>query len=243
MTRRRFVLLALLGAAFAAAVWQFLGGPLPLALKRTHPVMARAYPQAIAASETGPGLLVALGWLDATERRESTRAALAELATTAASEETVDLGLGPGDAEPELPGRSEDGPATMPREAAALAATTDGLLLLVHVPRPGDFALPARQRGWLGPRLLEVAASAESLTVAVAETGPPATVRVTLALAFADGAAAEAALRRLTEVQGDVGQLGLAAQPGYERIVRRTRLVVIRLEVGAALARAKLRAR
>lgn len=241
MRPRRLALSLAISGLLALGAWTLWERALPLGLERPHPVMARAYPSAIADSRAGPGLLVALGWLDDPARRDATRGQLADIAVSGA--ERVDLGLGPADSAPELPGAGGGGSVTLPPEAAALAATTDGLLLLLHVPKPGDFALPARQRGWIGPRVEEIAAKAESVTVAVAETGTPPTLRVTLAIAYPDGAAAEAALRRLTEAQGDFGQLGFAAQPGYERIVRRTRLVVIRLDVDAGLARSKLRPR
>lgn len=241
MKPRRLALSLAVSGLLALGAWKLWDRALPTTLERGHPVMARAYPAAIAESRTGPGLLVALGWLDDPGRRDATRERLAAIAASGA--ERVDLGLGPADAAPELPGGGGDGSVVLPPEAAALAATTDGLLLLLHVPKPGDFALPARQRGWVGPLVEEVAAAADSVTVAVAETGTPPLLRVTLALAYPDGAAAEAALRRLTDAQGDFGQLGFAAQPGYERIVRRTRLVVIRLDVDAGLARSKLRPR
>lgn len=241
MNRRRLALYLGVSGLLGLGAWSLWQRPLPLDLQRAHPVMARAYPAAIAQSRSGPGLLTALGWLDDAARRAATRERLAELA--ASGQERLDLGFGPGDAGPELPGTSGEGAVTLPPEAAALAATTDGLLLLLHVPKPSDFALPARQRGWIGPTVEAVAGNAESVSVAVAETGTPPTLRVTLAFAYPDGAAAEAALRRLTEAQGDFGQLGFVAQPGYERIVRRTRLVVIRLDVDAGLARSKLRPR
>ena len=243
MTRRRISLLAAFTLLVGGALWIYGGGALLLNLDQAHPVMVRAFPKALAKSETGPGLLVALSTLDEPERRKATRATLADYFSQQVLAETLDLGFGPKDTAPEFTSSSSGQTVALPKEAAALAATTENLLLLLHVTRPGDFALPARQRGWIGPRLEEVALTASHLTVAVAESGVPARLRVTLALAYPDGADAERALRRLTEVQGDVGQLGFAAQPGYERIVRQTRLVVIRLDVEAALARSKLPAR
>lgn len=240
MTRRRVSLLLAFSLLIVGAFWIYGQQALALKLERIHPVMVRAFPSAIAKSETGPGLLVALSALDAPERRPATRATLADFFKGEPPVETLDLGFGPQDTAPEWATSVTGRTVALPREAAALAATTEHLLLLLHVTRPSDFALPARQRGWIGPRLEEVALTASHLTVTVAESGVPARLRVTLALAYPEGADAERALRRLTEVQGDVGQLGFAAQPGYERIVRQTRLVVIRLDVEAALARTKL---
>lgn len=242
MLRRRLILLsalALLGLGLSWSLWQ---QEVTLALARPHPVALRAFPDRIAASATGPGLLAACGWMDEPGRAASTRATLAKLAQ-AATPGPLDLGLGPGDTQPELPGAAQPGQVSLPLHASALLGTADAPLLLVHAFQPAVFADASRRRGWLGPLAAEIAGSARSASVLVTESAAPAVLRVTLAMEFADGAEAERALHRLTDAQGDFGQLGFAAQPGYERIVRRTKLVVVRLEVDASLARSKLRPR
>jgi hypothetical protein len=241
MHRRRLALTAALTTLGLGLAWLLGSDRTVLELERAHPVVLRAYPERLAASATGPGLLAACGWMDEPGRAGATRATLGNLAGTGRA--WTDLGFGPGDLAPELPGMASEGKVTLPLHASALLATAERPLLLLHAFEPGILAETSRRRGWLGPLAAEVAASAMSATVLARESASPPVLQVTLALEFADGAAAEAALRRLTEAQGDLGQLGFAAQPGYERIVRRTKLVVIRLDVDAGLARAKLRAR
>lgn len=241
MLRRRLTLLAALTALGLGLAWFLWQEATLLALDRTHPIAVRAFPARIATSATGPGLLAACGWMDDPTRAGATRGALGRLATP--GRESVDVGFGPGDPAPELTGAGSSGTLALPAHASTLLSTAREPLLLIHAFEPAAFAEAARRRGWLGPLAAEIAASARSVSALVTESTAPPTLHVTLAMEFADGASAEAALRRLTDAQGDFGQLGFAAQPGYERIVRRTRLVVVRLEVDAALARSKLHPR
>lgn len=242
MLRRRLTLLAALTALGLGLAWFLWQEATLLALDRTHPVVVRAFPDRIATSATGPGLLAACGWMDDPARAVATRGALGRLA--APGRESVDVGFGPGDPAPELTGAgTATGTLALPAHASALLSTAREPLLLLHAFEPAAFSDAARRRGWLGPLAAEIAASARSVSALVTESTAPPTLHVTLAMEFADGASAEAALRRLTDAQGDFGQLGFAAQPGYERIVRRTKLVVVRLEVDASLARSKLRPR
>jgi len=240
--RRRLILLSALAAVTLGLGWTLWQRSVTLRLQHPHPVVVRAFPDRIARSVTGPGLLAACGWLDDSTRAAATRAALAKLASPG-QDGPVDLGFGPDDASPELPGSASPGSVTLPLQASALLGSAAEPLLLLHAFEPGVFAETSRRRGWLGPLAAEIAGSANAVTALVTESASPAVLKVTLALEFADGESAERALRRLTDAQGDFGQLGFAAQPGYERIVRRTRLVVIRLDVDANLARSKLRAR
>lgn len=242
MLRRRLILLAALLATALAVGWTFWQSAAVLALARPHPVAVRAFPERIAASVAGPGVLAACGWMDDAGRAAATRATLSGLGENGAPG-PVDLGFGPGDPAPELPGAASPGTVELPLHASALLGTADQPLLLLHAFQPAVFAETARRRGWLGPLAAEIAASAISVTALVTEGSAPPLLQVTLAMEFPDGAAAERALRRLTEAQGDFGQLGFAAQPGYERVVRRTKLVVVRLDVDARLARSKLRTR
>jgi len=240
--RRRLILMSALAAVALGLGWTLWGRSVTLGLRQPHPVVVRAFPDRLARSLTGPGLLAACGWLDDATRATATRASLARLAAPG-QDGPVDLGFGPGDASPELPGTASPGSVTLPLQASALLGSADQPLLLLHAFEPRVFAETSRRRGWLGPLAAEVAASANAVTVLATESVSPPLLQVTLALEFADGTSAERALKRLTDAQGDFGQLGFAAQPGYERIVRRTRLVVIRLDVDANLARSKLRAR
>lgn len=242
MLRRRLILFSALTALGLALGWSLWQREVTLALERTHPVVIRAFPARIETSVSGRGVLAACGWLDEPTRASTTRALLATLSSKG-GEGPLDLGFGLGDTSPELPGESAAGKVTLPLTAATLLSTASNPLLLLHASSVGDFAETARRRGWLGPLVAEVAGSARSLSVLATESAAPATLQVTLALEFNDGESAERALKRLTDAQGDFGQLGFAAQPGYERIVRRTKLVVIRLDVDAALARSKLRTR
>lgn len=242
MLRRRLILLSALLAVAAGLALAFWQSNAVLSLARAHPVVIRAYPARLAASASGPGLLSACGWMDESARSAETRGRLSAIAEEG-REGPVDLGLGPGDPSPELPGAAEAGTVELPAHASALLATADQPLLLAHASDPRAFAEAARRRGWLGPLVAEVAAGARSVSVLATETAAPPTLRITVAMEFSDGAEAESALRRLTDAQGDLTRLGLVAQPGYERIVRRTRLVVIRLEVEASLARSRLRTR
>lgn len=242
MLRRRLILLSALSAVTLGLGWTLWQRSVTLRLGHPHPVVVRAFPDRIARSVTGPGLLAACGWLDDSTRAAATRAALAKLASPG-QDGPADLGFGPDDASPELPGTASPGAVTLPLQASALLGSADQPLLLLHAFEPRVFAETSRRRGWLGPLAAEIAGSANAVTALVTESAAPALLQVTLALEFADGQSAERALRRLTDAQGDFGQLGFAAQPGYERIVRRTKLVVIRLDVDAALARSKLRGR
>jgi len=240
--RRRLILLAALLATALGVGWTLWQSAAILGLARPHPVVVRAFPERLAASAAGPGVLAACGWMDESDRAAETRATLARLAEGGAPG-PVDLGFGPGDSAPELPGSAQPGAVELPLHASALLGAADQPLLLLHAFRPAAFAETARRRGWLGPLAAEIAASAVSVSALVTEGASPPVLQVTLAMEFADGAEAERALRRLTDARGDFGQLGFAAQPSYERVVRRTKLVVVRLDVDARLARSKLRAR
>jgi hypothetical protein len=240
--RRRLILLSALVAIALGLGWSLWQQSVTLRLQHPHPVVVRAFPDRIARSVTGPGLLAACGWLDDSNRAAATRSALSKLAAPG-EDGPVDLGFGPGDASPEIPGTASPGSVTLPLQASTLLSSANQPLLLLHAFEPRVFAETSRRRGWLGPLAAEVAASANAVTVLATESASPPLLQITLALEFADGTSAESALKRLTDAQGDFGQLGFAAQPGYERIVRRTKLVVIRMDVDAALARSKVRTR
>lgn len=238
--RRRMLWLALaLLAGIGALLWSWRGTSLRLG--REHAVVGRLLVGATRGSAASAEIAGAAGLLDDPARQASTRAGLAA-ALAKATGETLDFGFGLGEPSVEV-GPETDRRLPLAAHAAALLRAQDNPLLLVHTTQPAQLAKVAARRGWIGPLAAEVFASARSISVAVSEDAEGGRLRVTLALEFAEGAAAEKALARLTAANGDYGQLGFVAQPGYERIVRRTHLVVIRLDAPTALAAGHLRGR
>jgi GNAT superfamily N-acetyltransferase len=103
--------------------------------------------------------------------------------------------------------------------------------LLVHADPASGLLEAAARRRWLGRALIEAGAQAETATIAVGESDGGAFLVATIAFAYRTGDEAEAALRRLTEKQGDYEALGFAARPGTDRITRQTKLLVVRLDI------------
>jgi hypothetical protein len=237
LRRRILWVAASLMAVIGAALWALRGTD--LSLEREHPVIGRLVLPAARASSAGTEIAAAVAMLDEPGRVSATRESLSQ-AFASATGETLDFGLGPSDPSPEIAPRT-DRVVELPSAASALLRARDNTLLIVHTRTPGAFATAGRRRGWLGPLAAEVFTSARTLSLAVSEdTG---WFRITLALEFPDGATAEAALGRLTSASGDYGKLGFVAQPGYERIARQTRLVVIRLDAPVAVVASHLRRR
>ena len=236
--RRRMLWVAgSLVAVVGIALWSLRGTD--LALEREHPVIGRLVLPATRASAAGEEIAGAAALLDELRRIPETRDTLTR-AYAAAKGETLDFGLGPEDPAPEVAPKT-DRRVTLPSVASALLRARDNTLLVLHTRSPAAFAAAGRRRGWLGPLSADIFASARSISLAVSEdTG---WFRITVALEFADGASAEAALGRMTAANGDYGQLGFVAQPGYERIARQTQLVVIRLDTPVAVAGRHLRRR
>lgn len=220
-----------------AAFWALRG--IELSLEREHPVIGRLMLSAARASSAGTEIATAVAILDEPSRVSATRERLYH-AFAAANGEALDFGLGPSDPSPEIDPRTER-TVSLPSAASALFRARDNTLLIVHTRNPATFASSGRRRSWLGPLAADVFASAQSLSLAVSEDA--GWFRITLALEFADGAAAEKALGRLTSASGDYGKLGFVAQPGYERIARQTRLVVIRLDAPVPVVASHLRRR
>lgn len=123
-----------------------------------------------------------------------------------------------------------------------LRGVPHGYLLVHAAPAQGLLETAARRR-WLGRALVEAGAQAETATVAVGESDDGAFLVATIAFAYRTGDEAEAALRRLTEKQGDYEALGFAARPGTDRITRRTKLLVVRLDIETDLVMQALRRR
>jgi hypothetical protein len=115
--------------------------------------------------------------------------------------------------------------------------------LLVHAAPANALLETAARRRWLGRALIEAGAKAETATIAVGESDDGTFLVATIAFAYRTGEEAEAALTRLTEKQGDFDALGFAARPGTERITRRTKLLVVRLDIETDLVLQALRRR
>lgn len=241
-TRRRIVLLGVV-TALAAGLALWASRDVELALSRGHPVIGRLLIPAARASAVGTEIAGAASLLDLPDRAGRTRSDLQSAFTRSANGkgETLDFGLGVDD-EPEFAPRTQ-ARVPLPATASALLRAQDNPLLILHTGEPARLAKVGARRGWLGPLAADVFASAQAISLAVSEDTEGGWMHVTLALEFADGESAEVALRRLTAAEGDFGQLGFVAQPGYERVVRRTRLVVIRLDARVDSVARQLRTR
>lgn len=236
--RRRPLLIGLAVTALATGFLLWTRRPEELSLSRDHAVIGRLVAPAARASAVGIEIAGAASLLDQPDRagrmRSDLRAAFAEAG------DTMDFGFGVEDGSPEVAPRTQSR-VPLPDTATALLRAQETPLLIIHTREPERLAKVGARRGWLGPLAAEVFASAQSISVAVSEDAERGWLRITLALEFAKGEQAEAALRRLTAAEGDFGQLGFVAQPGYERVVRRTRLVVIRLDARIDAAARQLR--
>ena len=113
---------------------------------------------------------------------------------------------------------------------AQLAALPHGYLV-VHTGEVGPMLETAGRRRWLGRALVEAGKSAESATIAVGESEDGSFLVATVAFAYRTGDEAEAALKQLTERQGDFEALGFAARPGADRLTRQTKLLVVRFDI------------
>ncbi|MSS98983.1 MAG: hypothetical protein CK541_02780 [Opitutia bacterium] len=181
------------------------------------------------------GVLRALAELTEPARREGLRTRLGEL--LAARPERIEIGFVPaGPAEARLPlNNPPEGGKTLPGLARAQWAALPHGYLIVHTTEVGPLLETAGRRRWLGRALVEAGRPAESATIAVGESDNGAFLVATVAFAFRTGDEAEAALKRLTERQGDFEALGFAARPGADRLTRQTKLLVIRFDIEADL--------
>lgn len=192
---------------------------------------------------TSAAVLRALAELAPLERREALRAGLARATLDKAERATV--GFIPGQlAEltvdtPEV----SDGGKVIPGLARVQLRGVPHGYLLVHADPASGLLEAASRRRWLGRALIEAGAQAETATIAVGESDDGTFLVATIAFAYRTGEEAEAALARLTEKQGDPEALGFAARPGTDRITRRTKLLVVRLDIETDLVLQALRHR
>jgi len=217
---------AILAAVVGAILWSRRG--LALALNRDHAIVGRVLVPAARGAAAPVEIAGAVAILDEPGRQSETRSAI-NRAVSGARGESVDFGFGPGDTAPEV-NETTQGATDLPAVATSLLRAQKNPLFILHTRDPGSLARIAARRGWLGPLAAEVFTSARTISVAGDEDKEGGWFHLTIALEFGDGASAERALARLTSANGDYGQLGFVAQPGYERVVRQTRLVVIRLD-------------
>jgi hypothetical protein len=177
------------------------------------------------------GVLRALAELTEPTRREGLRARIAEL--RAAHPERIEVGFVPaGMAEARLPlSQPPEGGKSLPGLARAQLAALPHGYLVVHTTEVGALLETAGRRRWLGRALVEAGRSAESATIAVGENDTGTFLVATVAFAYRTGDEAEAALRQLTERQGDFEALGFAARPGADRLTRQTKLLVVRFDI------------
>lgn len=241
--RRPLLLLALLATACGVAWLWTHPGDLRLRIDPRSREVALILPREAQALRTSAAVLRALAELAPPEQRDGLRAGLARPALTSA--ERASVGFIPGQAA-ELaanPPEVADGGKVIPGLARVQLSGVPHGYLLVHAAPAQALLETAARRRWLGRALIEAGAQAESATVAVGETDDGAFLVATIAFAYRTGEEAEAALARLTEKQGDFDALGFAARPGTDRITRRTKLLVVRLDIETDLVLQALRHR
>jgi GNAT superfamily N-acetyltransferase len=241
--RRPWLLLVLLATASGLA-WLWLDpAGLRLRIDPRSREVALILPREAQGLRTSAAVLRALAELAPLEQREALRAGLARATLDKAERATV--GFIPGQlAEltvdtPEV----SDGGKVIPGLARVQLRGVPHGYLLVHADPASGLLEAASRRRWLGRALIEAGAKAETATIAVGESDDGAFLVATIAFAYRTGEEAEAALKRLTEKQGDYEALGFAARPGTDRITRRTKLLVVRLDIETDLVLQALRHR
>ncbi len=229
--RRPLLLLAVLTTACGVA-WRWLRpGDLRLSVDPRSREVAVIDAREAADRRCADGVLRALAELTDPTRREVLRARVAEL--RAAKPERIEVGFmpaGPAEARLPLSHPPEEG-KTLPGLARAQLAALPHGYLVVHTGEVGPMLETAGRRRWLGRALVEAGKSAESATIAVGESDDGSFLVATVAFAYRTGDEAEAALKQLTERQGDFEALGFAARPGADRLTRQTKLLVVRFDI------------
>ncbi len=229
--RRPLLLLAVLTIACGMA-WRWLRpGDLRLSVDPRSREVAVIDAREAADRRCADGVLRALAELTEPTRRETLRTRVTEL--RAAKPERIEVGFiptGPAEARPPLGDPPEVG-KTLPGLARAQLAALPHGYLVVHTAEVGPLLETAGRRRWLGRALVEAGRTAESATIAVGENDAGSFLVATVAFAYRTGDEAEAALKQLTERQGDFEALGFAARPGADRLTRQTKLLVVRFDI------------
>ncbi len=229
--RRPLLLLVFLAMASGLAWWWLDPADLRLRVDPRSREVALFFPVETVGRRTAAAVLRALPELAAPEQRAALGARLSSPSVSSAERVTVafipgkppELGLDT----PEV----ADGGKVIPGLARVQLRGVPHGYLLVHADPAAGLLETAARRRWLGRTLLNAGAKAETATIAVGESDDGAFLVATIAFAYRTGEEAAAALERLTEKQGDFDALGFAARPGTERITRRTKLLVIRLDI------------
>ena len=229
--RRPLLLLAVLATACGVA-WRWTHpADLRLSVDPRSREVALIFPGEAQGLRTSAAVLRALAELAPPEQREALRAGISRAALGKAERATVGFIPGQPAELSENPPEVADGGKVIPGLARVQASgVPHGYLLVPADPASGLLEAAARRR-WLGRALIEAGAQAETATIAVGESDGGAFLVATIAFAYRTGDEAEAALRRLTEKQGDYEALGFAARPGTDRITRQTKLLVVRLDI------------
>jgi GNAT superfamily N-acetyltransferase len=241
--RRPWLLLASLAMASGLA-WRWLDpADLRLRMDPRSREIALIVPAETVGRRTAAAVLQSLPELAAPEQRTALRAQLASPSVNSA--QRVTLGFVPGEPAAlslDTPDVAEGGKIIPGLARVQLRGVPHGYLLVHADPASGLLEAASRRR-WLGRALIEAGAQAETATIAVGESDDSAFLVATIAFAYRTGEEAEAALVRLTEKQGDYEALGFAARPGTDRITRRTKLLVVRLDIETDLVLQGLRRR
>ena len=229
--RRPWLLLAFLATA-SGLTWLWLDpSDLRLRVDPRSREVALLFRAETLGRRTAEAVLLALPELTAPENRGSLREQLSR--SSANSADRVSVGFIPGQPAELIENTPEasTGGKVIPGIARVQLRGVPHGYLLVHAAPVNALLETASRRRWLGRALIEAGAQAESATVAVGESDDGSFLVATIAFAYRTGDEAEVALKRLTEKQGDYDALGFAARPGTDRITRRTKLLVIRLDI------------
>ena len=241
--RRPLLLLVFLAMASGLAWWWLDPADLRLRVDPRSREVALLFPAETVGRRTAAAVLQALPELAAPEQRAELGMRLSSPSVRSAERVTVafipgkppELGLDT----PEV----ADGGKVIPGLARVQLRGVPHGYLLVHADPAAGLLETAARRRWLGRALIEAGARAQTATIAVGESDDGAFLVATIAFAYRTGEEAETALARLTEKQGDFEALGFAARPGTDRITRRTKLLVVRLDIETDLVLQALRRR
>ena len=238
--RRPLLLLAFLAIACSVAWLWTHPGDLRLRIDPRSREVALILPREAQGLRTSAAVLRALAELAPLEQREALRAGLARATLNKAERATVGFIPGQPAELSENPPEVSDGGKVIPGLARVQLSGVPHGYLLVHAAPANALLETAARRRWLGRAIVDAGAQAETATIAVGESDDGAFLVATVAYAYRTGDEAEAALKRLTERQGDFEALGFAARPGTDRITRQTKLLVVRFDIETDLVRQAL---